>query len=116
MPRALTFIHFSFIFHDSRTLESSWLAFSEPRTFTHSFDCYVFLGRLFWGGSWAFWCSIVYSLTVNLSQLILTSRTVVSALPFALRWNVAAVATSLSLVGLVLCHVYTTKETIDTGR
>lgn len=58
------------------------------RTFTHSFDCYIFLGRRFAGAGWAFWCSIAYSLAVNLTQLILTSRTVVAMIPFSLRWNV----------------------------
>ena len=131
-----------------------------PRTFTHSFDCNVFLGRRFAGAGWAFWCSIVYSLAVNIAQLILTSRTVVASIPFALRWNVGAKSTSnidpnvwmmfkcfeflkrksiflgiqwypgvgvtalsqvasvslaTSLLGLLLCHIYITPETIDTG-
>ena len=60
---------------------------SAVRTFTHSFDCYIFLGRRFGGAGWAFWCSIVYSLAVNISQLILTSRTVVATIPFSFRWN-----------------------------
>lgn len=60
---------------------------SAVRTFTHSFDCYIFLGRRFGGAGWAFWCSIVYLLAVNISQLILTSRTVVATIPFSFRWN-----------------------------
>jgi len=84
-------------------------------TFTHSFDCDVFLGSRFTGAGWPFWCSIVYSLAVNLTQLILTSRTVVARISFALRWNVASVSQALSLMGLLLCHFYTTPESIDTG-
>ena len=30
--------------------------------------------------------------------------------------EVASVSLALSLLGLLLCHVYTTPETIDTGR
>ena len=52
---------------------------------------------------------------VNITQLILTSRTVVSRIPFATRWNVAAVCTALSLVGLLGCHTYTTPETMEMG-
>ncbi|CAL1162646.1 unnamed protein product [Cladocopium goreaui] len=94
---------------------ASLLAWQVVLTFTHSFDCYIFLGRRFGGAGWAFWCSIVYSLAVNISQLILTSRTVVATIPFSFRWNVSSVSLALSLLGLLLCHVYTTPETIDTG-
>eukprot|EP00435_Cladocopium_sp_Y103_P009964 s5_g2.t1 len=94
---------------------ASLLSWQVVLTFTHSFDCYIFLGRRFGGAGWAFWCSIVYSLAVNITQLILTSRTVVATIPFSLRWNVASVSLALSLLGLLLCHVYTTPDTIDTG-
>ena len=56
-----------------------------------------------------------YSLTVNITQLVLTSRTVVSRIPFALRWNVAAVCSALSLIGLLLCHLYTTPDNLEMG-
>ena len=56
-----------------------------------------------------------YSLTVNITQLVLTSRTVVSRVPFALRWNVAAVCSALSLIGLMLCHLYTTPDSLEMG-
>ena len=69
--------------------------FHFTRTFTHSFDCDVFLGSRFTGAGWPFWCSIVYSLAVNLTQLILTSRTVVARISFALRWNVTCPSDAL---------------------
>ena len=84
-------------------------------SFTHSFDCTLFLGKRFAGAGWAFWCSMAYSLAVNITQLVLTSRTVVSRIPFAVRWNVAAICCALSLVGLLLCHLYTTPETLGMG-
>jgi len=84
-------------------------------SFTHSFDCTLFRGKRFAGAGWAFWCSMGYSLTVNITQLVLTSRTVVSRVPFALRWNVAAVCSALSLIGLMLCHLYTTPDSLEMG-
>ena len=84
-------------------------------SFTHSFDCTLFLSKRFAGAGWAFWCSMAFSLGVNLTQLVLTSRTVVSRIPFATRWNVAAIGSALSLIGLLLCHIYTTPETLGMG-
>ena len=85
------------------------------RSFTHSFDCTLFLGKRFAGAGWAFWCSMAYSLAVNITQLVLTSRRVLSRIPFAVRWNVAAICVALSLIGLLLCHIYTTPDTLEMG-
>mmetsp|Transcript_54412 Transcript_54412/g.102043 ORF Transcript_54412/g.102043 Transcript_54412/m.102043 type:complete len:347 (+) Transcript_54412:153-1193(+) len=56
-----------------------------------------------------------YSCAVSATQLILPSRSVVARIPFSLRWNVAAVGSALSLVGLLFCHIYTTEDTIHMG-
>ncbi|CAK9008149.1 unnamed protein product [Durusdinium trenchii] len=110
-PSTSPLLRASFIYAGVATL----LSWQVLLTFTHSFDDDVFHSQRFAGAGWAFWCSIVYSLAVNITQLILTSRTVVAFIPFALRWNVASVSLSMSLVGLLLCHMYTTPQNISTG-
>eukprot|EP00931_Biecheleriopsis_adriatica_P124578 TRINITY_DN99727_c0_g1_i1.p1 TRINITY_DN99727_c0_g1~~TRINITY_DN99727_c0_g1_i1.p1 ORF type:complete len:439 (-),score=68.46 TRINITY_DN99727_c0_g1_i1:51-1367(-) len=84
-------------------------------TFTHSFDCEMLGGRTFGGSGWAFWCSLCYSISLNLVQIMMSSRTLMSKLSFGVRWNASLLGMGVALVGLVLCKVFTRPASVEEG-
>eukprot|EP00933_Yihiella_yeosuensis_P031406 TRINITY_DN24975_c0_g1_i1.p1 TRINITY_DN24975_c0_g1~~TRINITY_DN24975_c0_g1_i1.p1 ORF type:complete len:448 (-),score=45.08 TRINITY_DN24975_c0_g1_i1:450-1793(-) len=92
---------------------SSLIGWNIVLTFTHSFDCDMLGGKTFLGASWAFWASFVYSLALNLIQLVMTSRKLSSNLPFQLKWNLSSVAMAMSTLALLSCSVLAMRDGLE---
>lgn len=90
------------------------LSWNMVLTFIHTFDCDMVQGKSFGGAGFAFWCSIVYSLMLNIIGLVMTSRSVVARFSFQTRWTIGCLGQALSIAALLNCYALKNKFSVDT--
>eukprot|EP00928_Gymnodinium_smaydae_P044915 TRINITY_DN29983_c0_g1_i1.p1 TRINITY_DN29983_c0_g1~~TRINITY_DN29983_c0_g1_i1.p1 ORF type:complete len:483 (+),score=85.30 TRINITY_DN29983_c0_g1_i1:133-1449(+) len=81
-------------------------------SFSHFFDCGMFGGQEWGGSGFPFWCTLAYSSSNPLVQVMLASRRVLERFSFDARWCVGIVGSIVALLGLTACQVWTN----DTNR